>query len=63
MKIIDKVEQLRLKGKVKKTDLCKMAGISLAMYYNYIKGMSMPYDTAERLISALGYKMAIIAEM
>jgi len=61
--MINKIEQLRKTGKLSKRELATLAGVSEAQYYRYIKGSAMPIETAEKLIKALGYKLAIILEL
>lgn len=59
--MISKIEKLR--GKISKAEVCRMAGISKAQYYNYLKGANIPYNVVERIINGLGYKLTVIKEI
>ena len=61
--IIDKIEKLRIRHNKRKTVLAKDAGISVGMYYKYVNGSPVPYDVAERMLTALGYKLIITVEI
>lgn len=61
--MIKKLEQLRLKHKISKAELCRLGSISKAQYYNYLKTDNIPYNVVERMINGLGYKIAIVIEV
>lgn len=61
--MIGKIEKLRLEKNISKTELCRMANISKAQYYNYIKTNNVPYQVVDRIITELGYKLVIIKDI
>ena len=61
--IFKKIDNLRIKANIRKTVLARHAGISTAMYYKYLQGSNVPYDVAERMLTALGYQLLITVEI
>lgn len=61
--IFKKIDNLRIKANIRKTVLARSAGISTAMYYKYLQGSNVPYDTIDKMLSTLGYKLLITVEI
>lgn len=61
--MIEKIEKLRLEKNISKAELCRLAGISKAQYYNYIKTNNIPYNVVDRIITELGFKLVIIKDI
>lgn len=57
--MIEKIEELRKEHGVRKDDLCSCAGVTVAMYYRYMKGTCMSIEVCERMLDALGFKLKI----
>ena len=59
MNIIDIIEQLRIENKVSKSDLCNVAGLHKNMYNHYLKGTSMSFESALKMLNYLGYDLVL----
>lgn len=57
--MINKIERIRKSMRVKKSDLCKSAGISTAMYSRYLSGTGLGVDICKKMLDYLGYELKI----